>query len=157
MRRVTLPWMLAYSAAKLGVGVHDMFFNAVAGLFLRDTYHLSNMAIGFLANERSFLGSLLQPAVGALSDRTRSRLGRRRPFMLLGVPVAAACLLLLTLQPPTGLAVLLFILGPLFLGLAIIPYQALLPDNVVPGQRGSVSGINVLLGMAGGIALLVAS
>lgn len=94
MRRVSLLWMLTYSAAKVGVGVDDMFYNAVAGLFLRDTYHLSNMAIGFLANERSFLGSVLQPAIGAVSDRTRSPLGRRRPFMLLGVPVTVAAILI---------------------------------------------------------------
>lgn len=157
MRRVTLLWMLTYSAAKMGIGLHDMFFNAVVGLFLRDTYHLSNMAIGFLANERSFLGSVLQPVIGGISDRTQSPLGRRRPFILLGMPITAASLLVLALQPPTWLAVLVLILGPLALSLVVVPYQALLADSVVPEQRGTVSGISVFLGMAGGLALLVAA
>lgn len=155
MRRVSLPWILTYSAAKVGIGLHDMLYNAVVGLFLRDTYHLSNMAIGFLANERSFLGAVLQPVIGGISDRTRSPLGCRRPFILFTIPVTVASLLLISLYPPTWLAVALFIIGPLFLSLAVIPYQALLPDNVVPEQRGTVSGITVVLGMAGGVSLLL--
>ena len=157
MRRVSLLWMFTYNAPKLGLGVHDMFFNAVAGLFLRDTYHLSNLAIGFLANERSFAGSLLQPVFGAVSDRSRFRLGRRRPFIFLTFPVTVISLLLLAFQPPTWLAFLLFVLGPLALALAVVPYQSLLPDCVGEEQRGTASGIGVFLAMIGSVGVLLAA
>lgn len=156
MRRVSIGWMLCYGAARFGIGVHDIFFNAVAGFFL-GSHGLSYMAVGFLANERSFIGSLLQPVFGALSDRLRTPMGRRRPFMLVGAPVAVLGFLVLAAAPPTGLVVLVFLLGPLFLGLAVTPYMALLPDNVVPEQRGTVSGINVLLAFIGGMGLLLAA
>ncbi len=146
--------MVAYGAAKVGTGIHDWFFNAVAGLFLA-SYGMPNVAIGFLANERSFIGSLFQPAFGALSDRARTPFGRRRPFMLVATPVVVLGFLILATRPPAWLVVAVFILGPLFVGFAEVPYKALLPDTVVPEQRGTVSGINVLMGMAGGLVLLV--
>jgi Na+/melibiose symporter-like transporter len=153
--KVSLAWILKYSSAKVGIGVHDMFFNAVVGLFLRDFYGLPNFAIGFLANERSFIGSVLQPIVGGISDRTRTTLGRRLPFMVLGIPVTVVCMVALAFYPPAWLAVLLILIGPIFISLAVLPYQALLPDSVVPEQRGSVNGVAVLLGMAGGVSLLI--
>ena len=146
--------MVAYGAAKVGTGIHDWFFNAVAGLFLA-SYGMPNVAIGFLANERSFIGSILQPAFGAFSDRLRTPIGRRRPFMLLAAPLVVLGFLILAAHPPAWLVVVIFILGPLFVGFAEVPYKALLADAVVPEQRGTVSGINVLMGMAGGMALLV--
>lgn len=146
--------MVAYGAAKVGTGIHDWFFNAAAGLFL-GSYGMPNVAIGFLANERSFIGSLLQPAFGAASDRIRTPFGRRRPFMLLATPVVVVGFLILMTRPSVWLVVAIFILVPLFVGFAEVPYKALLPDAVVPEQRGQVSGINVLMGMAGGMVLLV--
>ncbi|HLB29470.1 MAG TPA: MFS transporter, partial [Dehalococcoidia bacterium] len=138
MRRVSLSWMLNYSAARVGIGIHDIFYNSMANLLLHDTYGLSNALSGFLSNERSFIGSVLQPVIGGMSDRTSTPWGRRRPFIALSVPITILGFLLLMAYPPTWLVVLLFILGPLFLSLAVIPYQALLPDSVMPEQRGTV-------------------
>ena len=38
---------------------------------------------------------LIQPIVGAMSDRTWTRLGRRRPFFLVGAILASTCLILM--------------------------------------------------------------
>ncbi len=40
-------------------------------------------------------GLLVQPIVGAMSDRTWTRLGRRRPFFLVGAVIASICLVLM--------------------------------------------------------------
>jgi solute carrier family 45 protein 1/2/4 len=37
----------------------------------------------------------MQPIVGVISDRTKSKYGRRRPFMVIGSLIVAACLLIL--------------------------------------------------------------
>jgi MFS-type transporter involved in bile tolerance (Atg22 family) len=145
--------MLAYGASRFGIGVHDIFFNSMAGLFLAG-YGLPNWAIGFLSNERSFIGSPLLPAFGAISDRIRSPLGRRKPFMAIGGLVAVIGLLLLALHPPVGVAVAVLLVVPVMIGLAATAYQALLADVVVPEQRGTANGINVVMGMAGGVGLL---
>jgi len=153
MRRVSFAWMLLYGAARGGIGVHDIFFNAVAGFYLSG-YGLSNAVIGFLANERSFVGSFLQPVTGALSDRARTRWGRRKPFMLLLLPVAVGFLLLMA-HPPTPIVVAVFVLGPLLLGMGVIAYEVLLPDTVVEEQRGLANGVNRALGFVGGIIFLI--
>ncbi|MBM2809538.1 MAG: MFS/sugar transport protein [Chloroflexi bacterium] len=145
--------MLLYGAARTGVGIHDIFYNAVAGFYLA-SYGMPNVAIGFLANERSLIGALLQPLVGAASDRLQTPLGRRRPVMLLVIPTILG-FLALAMRPDTWLVVLIFILGPLFLGLAVTAYQVLLPDCVVPEQRGLANGVNVFMGFVGGIGLLL--
>ena len=153
MKQVSLPWMIIYGAARFGIGIHDIFFNAVAGLYLA-SYGLPNVAIGFLANERSFIGSVLQPLAGAASDRLRSPIGRRKPFMFLIIPAILGFLLLMH-RPQVWLAVLIFVLAPFFLGLAVTAYEVLLPDCVLPRQRGTVNGVNRALGYVGGMGFLV--
>jgi Na+/melibiose symporter-like transporter len=69
---------LQYSVANLGASVVYALFNFAMPLYLA-AYNLHPSLIGLLANERSFVGAFVQPIVGRLSDRTRTRLGRRRP------------------------------------------------------------------------------
>jgi Na+/melibiose symporter-like transporter len=145
--------MFRYGAARFGMGMHDIFFNAVAGFYLA-SYGLPNVAIGFLANERSAVGSLLQPIVGAVSDRLRTPFGRRIPFLVLIIPVILG-FLILALRPPVELVVAVFILGPLCMTIVATAYQVLLPDCVEPEQRGITNGINVLLAFVAGMILLL--
>lgn len=153
MRRVSLSWMLLYAAGRMGVGMHDIFFNFLAAFYLNG-YGLPNVVQGFLANERSLIGSPLQPVFGAISDRLRTPIGRRRPLMLLMAPVVLGFLVLI-FQPNVWIVVAIFLLGPIFVGLSVTAYEVLLPDCVVPEQRGTVNGLSRLLGFATGIGLLL--
>lgn len=153
MRRVSFRWMLGYGAGRAGLGMHDIFFNAVAGFFLV-SYGLPNWAVGFLANERSFVGSVLQPVVGAVSDRIRTPIGRRKPFLLLIAPVVVGFLVLMT-RPEGWVVIAVFLVGPLCLSIAVVAYEVLLPDCVVPERRGTVNGVNRMLGFMSGMGLLV--
>ena len=155
MRRVSVAWMLLYSVARAGVGLHDTFFNAAAGLFLA-SYGLPNVVIGFLANERSFVGGVLNPIAGGVSDRLRWRFGRRKPFMLCIIPVVLGFLILMN-RPDTWLTVTIFLVGPIFLGVAVTAYEVLLPDNVVSAQRGLVNGVNRACAFLAGMGLLLLS
>src|ERR687886_22071 len=49
----------------------------------------SDLLIGLLSSTRSIEGALIQPTVGALSDRVSTRFGRRRPFLVVGIPLSA--------------------------------------------------------------------
>jgi solute carrier family 45 protein 1/2/4 len=53
----------------------------------------SRMSLVWIAGPLS--GLIMQPVVGILADRSRSRWGRRRPFMIGGALAVAACFLLL--------------------------------------------------------------
>ncbi|MEP7762892.1 MFS transporter [Sanguibacter sp. 25GB23B1] len=98
-----------------------------------------------------------QPLVGALSDRTRSPLGRRAPWALGGALVAAAALL--CLGGATSLAALgaLWVVAQFALNALDIAASAVVPDEVPSPRRGrtfAVIGAGAVAG--GGAAVLVA-
>jgi Na+/melibiose symporter-like transporter len=147
--------IILYSVANAGANMVYAFANTAFPLFLA-TYQVPNLVIGFLAQERSFVGGFVQPVVGAISDRLRGNpLGRRRPFFLIGVPLTAASLVLLSFYPPLWVVVVLLTVFSFFLAVAYDPYLALLPDMTPPEQRGRVGGVMAVCNMIGQIAVLL--
>src|SRR5207237_2692404 len=128
MPRVPLATALLFSVANVGANLVFAFFNFAMPNYLVDSYHLPPALVGLLANERSFVGGFIQPFVGRLSDRTRTRLGRRRPFFLVGIPLMSLALVLLALHPPFWLMIGVMAVAAFFLAIAWDPYMALLAD-----------------------------
>ncbi|MHA6761219.1 MFS transporter [Streptacidiphilus sp. PAMC 29251] len=93
---------------------------------------------------------------GALSDRTRSRFGRRNPWILGGAAVASAALALTGLSSVFALQVLCFALYQVGLSAMLSALYALLPDRVPRtslGRASALSGVGYLLGTGlGGVA-----
>jgi MFS family permease len=112
--------------------------------------------LGAMAALGAVTALILQPTIGALSDRTRTRFGRRRPFMLAGAGGLLVGLALLALSH----ALALFIAG-LFIVLVAntissTASQGLVPDCVPVHQRGTASGfvgLMTLLGTVGSLAV----
>lgn len=115
-----------------------------------------------------FAGRLIEAfddaLVGWWSDRTRSRLGRRIPFVLGGAPLWAL-FAVLVFSPPeagtVGTAVWLFVtleLMYLFSTIAGGPYEALLPELArTSAERVRIAGTKVYFGAAGGLVGLAGS
>ena len=78
----------------LGVSVIWSLYNAYVPIFLQNRFGLSATATGWVMTIDNVLAIVLLPFLGALSDRTRTRLGRRRPYSLVGSIVATALFLL---------------------------------------------------------------
>lgn len=142
-----------YSVANLGASVVYGLFNLGMPLYL-ESYGLHPSLIGLLANERSFVGGFVQPVVGRISDRTRSPLGRRRPFFLVGVPLMSLSLMLLAFHPDFWLMLLLMTIGSFFLAVAMDPYNALLADLFPPQHRGRVGGF---IGLTTALGIIIFS
>jgi MFS family permease len=112
--------------------------------------------LGAMAALGAVTALILQPTIGALSDRTRTRFGRRRPFMLVGAVGLLVGLAMLALSH----ALALFIAG-LFIVLiantvSSTASQGLVPDCVPVHQRGTASGfvgLMTLLGTVGSLAV----
>lgn len=109
--------------------------------------------LGWLVMAASFVSLLMPPLVGALSDRTRGKLGRRRPYMLIGGLLVIASTPLLV---KASTSVIFFAgLALLLVGINIVnpAYQSLVPDLVPEEQRGVTSGylggLTILGSMAG--------
>ena len=80
-------------------------------------------------------GLLVQPIIGYLSDRTWGRLGRRRPYFLLGAILSTIALILLPNSPVLWLAVPAFWLLDLSLNVTMEPFRAFVGDMLPDEQR----------------------
>ena len=82
-------------------------------------------------------GLLIQPLIGALSDRTWSpRWGRRKPFFLAGAIGCSICLFLFPFVTAVWMAVLLLWLLDASNNTAMEPYRAFIADKLPPSQLG---------------------
>jgi MFS family permease len=152
---------LLYSAANLGNGMFYALNNAALTLYLQQRCPgISNIWLGLMGSTHSIEGAVIQPLVGAASDRLRTPLGRRRPFMLVSIPLSALFLLLTPVAGHlpmavrlAGLVICIFLFTVLF-NLASDPYSALMPDVFPVHQRGRVTGIS-MFALVLGQALLV--
>jgi MFS family permease len=107
---------------------------------------------GLIPSIGAALSLVATPIAGALSDRDRNRIGRRRPFLAVGTAINVLFLMLLAGFGP-GTSILLFLLC--YLGIqfganwAGGPYAGLIPDIVPRDQRGTASGWLALMTAAG--------
>ncbi|MCC7359063.1 MAG: MFS transporter [Anaerolineales bacterium] len=104
----------------------------------------SSTALGFTTFLGLVAAMLVQPVVGALSDRTRSRWGRRVPYFVAGALVGIGCLYLIALAPVFALVVLGVVAIQLAANIIQGPWQALIPDLVPSGQRGLAAGVKAM-------------
>jgi sugar (glycoside-pentoside-hexuronide) transporter len=123
--------LLGYSAGSLVETSIYGFCGLYLLNFYTDVVHLDSRLIGYAFAIRFFVDAASDPAIGYLSDKTRTRLGRRRPYFLLGaIPGAVAFYLLLTPPPGAQSATFVYLTlastGMLFaLTVFGIPYHAL--------------------------------
>jgi len=107
---------------------------------------------GAIVGAGGFVALLLTPIAGALSDGARSRFGRRRPFLAVGVIASCFALVGLFLAADHGgLAIyaLAYINLQVWWNWAAGPAAGFIPDVVPPAQQASASGWTNALGVAG--------
>ena len=93
--------------------------------------------------------AIAQPVVGALSDRTRSRLGRRLPWMIAGAAVGGVAIGLLGAAPTVLIVGLLWGIAQLALHGLEISADAYLVDAFAPARRGIAAGVTGFALVAG--------
>jgi MFS family permease len=81
------------------------------------------------------------PFFGKLSDRTTSRFGMRRPWMVLGLVGGTLGVLVVAVAPTIPVVLVGWCVAQLFFNALLAVQVAVLPDQVPSGQRGLVSGV----------------
>lgn len=106
-------------------------------------------SLSLVAAVGAVFGIIGNPLFGRLSDRTRSRFGMRRPWMLGGTAAGAVGLCLVAVAPSMPVLVVGWAVTQLGIQALLAAITAVLPDQVPPHQRGRIGG---LVGMGQGAA-----
>jgi len=132
-----------------GVSVIWSVYNAFVPLILDERFGLQAGFIAFIMVLDNIAALIIQPALGVFSDRLRSPIGRRLPFIVVGAPLAAAMFGLI----PYSQVLPLFIFSCITLLLAMAfwrtPVVALMPDITPSKQRSQANGVINLMGGLG--------
>ena len=138
-----------------GISMIWPLFNNFVPIFLADL-GLSATLVAFVMTWDNYLNMFLQPMVGRWSDRTETRIGRRKPWMLVGAPIAAFFFILVpALHSAVGIMFAILFTN---IGMALFrsPTVALLGDLFPSEQRSTANGIiNLMGGLAAVLAFLV--
>ncbi|MCL4560393.1 MAG: MFS transporter [Chloroflexi bacterium] len=113
-----------------------------------------NTMLGLLTGVGLAIAMLIQPIAGAVSDRWRSKIGRRRPMILFGLLFDVVFLTVMALAGGWVALAIGYIGLQVSSNIAHAAMQGLLPDIIPPEQLGRGSAIKTVMDMA---ALVVAS
>lgn len=114
---------------------------------------VANLAIVMTA--ASVGAIIIHPLIGAFSDRTRSRFGRRAPWMVISAATAALCMMLLSAAGQLWTLGVYWVLVMLALNAAATAQAAIVPDRIPRERFGVASGIlamGTFVGMGLGVA-----
>jgi len=162
VRALPLKRILLYSSASAGLNIVAI----TAGTWLLYFYapppdsgriqYLPVTLVGVLLTVTTLWDALIDPFIGHWSDTTRSRWGRRRPFLIFAAPVMAVGLILIW-TPPQGsvalTALYFFLITTVFYtaySLVGIPYDGTLPEMASsPEEMVSLSTWKNVFGTVG--------
>lgn len=141
-----------------GVSVIWATYNAFVPVFLDKKFGLEPILIGFFMTLDNIAALLIQPPIGAWSDKLRSPIGRRMPFILIGAPIGAVAFGLIPLAAILPLFVACTTSLLLSMALWRTPVVALMPDITPSPLRSQANGIiNFMGGVGAIIAFLIGS
>lgn len=141
-------WLLGFGF--FSISITWALYNAFVPFFL-DSYLSSTALIGFMMTIDNYFALFLQPWIGNRSDKTDSRFGKRMPYLLIGMPLAALFVILIPFHTSFLTLVLFMVLMNLAMSIYRSPTIALMPDITPEAQRTKANGIINFMGGIGGI------
>lgn len=131
-------------------------YNVAVPTYL-DGLGLRSWLLGLVMALDNIFAAAFNPLFGSLSDRTRTRWGRRMPYLLAGIPLAAVFFVAI---PYARASVLLLIPVVICMNFFMCVYRSptvsLMPDLTPPAYRNQANGIINLMGGAGtAVAMLL--
>jgi len=154
---------LVYGSGEWSIASFGTLRQIFYAIFLVDVVGLEPRLASFAALAGVIWDAINDPVVGTLSDRMKSRWGRRRPFLLFFTIPFALGFLALWWAPPfeSQIALMLYCMLAYMLSdtlqtLVVVPYYSLMPE-VAPGydQRTSVTGYRMVFNLLASLATAV--
>lgn len=148
--------VLTIGAAFFAVALVDPIYSAYVPLMLADHVR-STAVVGSILGGMNVLAIGVIPLFSTLSDRTRTRIGRRMPYIVTFLPLTALVLLAVPFAARTGLGAI--VLAVLLLNFSRYaargPIVSLMPDIVPAHERSRANGIINMLGSLSALTVTV--
>ncbi|MBP8854899.1 MAG: MFS transporter [Oscillospiraceae bacterium] len=132
-------------------------YDGIVPLILKNTFQIGDFWAGWVMAADNVLALFMLPLFGALSDKTRSRFGRRMPFIVGGTILACTAMLVLPFADAIVSLPLFFVgLGVVLFAMSTYrsPAVALMPDVTMKPLRSKANAVINLMGAIGGIIML---
>jgi GPH family glycoside/pentoside/hexuronide:cation symporter len=162
-----LPWLtkVVYGTGDWGLATFNTLRQIFYAIFLTDVVGLDPRLASFAALIGVIWDAVNDPLVGVISDKTRTRWGRRRPFLLIfAVPYGLAFLILWWAPPIQSQGLLMiyvmlaYALSDTLQTLVIVPFHSLTPEiSRDYDERTSLSGYRMFFNFLASIATAVAA
>lgn len=137
-----------FLATSIAWSVYNAYVPLLLQKFLQSTW-----IIGAIMTIDNVFGAVFQPVFGNLSDKTRTRFGRRMPYIMIGVPVCAAAFFFVPFTTVFWALMAVLILFNFVMSVWRAPVIALMPDLTPSAFRSQANGI---INFMGGIGSLIA-
>ncbi|MCL2030632.1 MAG: MFS transporter [Oscillospiraceae bacterium] len=144
----TLLLSFGFFASSIAWSVYNAYVPQLLEGFISST-----MLIGLVMTIDNVFGVIFQPVFGRMSDKTRTRFGRRMPFIFIGLPICAAAFTLIPHMDNLWSLMAVLIIFTFVMSAWRSPVVALMPD-ITPGPLRSQA--NGIVNLMGGVGSLVA-
>jgi Na+/melibiose symporter-like transporter len=156
---LSAPALLAFAAPSIAITALQLALTVHLPRYFASHMGMSLVAVGSAFALVRAIDIPLDPLLGLMMDRTRSRLGRYRPWALGGAPVLMAALVILIHPPaPLGEPGLVAVLFLLFLGYSALYLSQLAWAGALAAdyqQRSRIFAAITGLGVTGAVAVLL--
>ena len=137
-----------FFASSIAWSVYNAYVPQILERFIAST-----AVIGFIMTFDNIFGVVFQPLFGNLSDKTRTRFGRRMPYIFIGLPVCAAAFTMIPHMGSLPSLMAVLIIFTFVMSAWRSPVVALMPD-ITPGPLRSQA--NGIVNFMGGLGSLIA-
>ncbi len=151
--------------AFLSICAFWQMYDGLVPKMLIETFNIPESISGYIMAADNVLALFLLPLFGGLSDKCKSKIGRRRPFIIVGTLAATLLMMALPIidnsyySAPSSNKILLFIvllaLILISMGVYRSPAVALMPDVTPKPLRSKANAVINLMGAVGGIVYLI--
>ncbi len=164
-KKLPLLTKLIYGSGDWGMASFGTLRQIFYAIFLTDVVGLDARLASFAALAGVVWDAINDPIIGLLSDRTRTRWGRRRPFLLLfSIPFGLSFFLLWWAPPWENQIALMvtvslaYMISDTFQSLIVVPFFALTPEITTDyDERTSLTGYRMFFNLLASLATAVAA
>ena len=124
-------------------------------LIMEYRFGMDQFSSGFIMALDNILAVFMLPLFGAISDKSKTKFGRRTPFIFCGTVCAVISFIFIPFIGNVWLFIALLLVTLIAMATFRSPAVALMPDVTVKPLRSKANAVINLMGTAGGILVLV--